>query len=166
MGLKGSEQTVRAGGRAGWAEGGTGRETPPRHCGCSELRCPALPHALTVCSWTSPPFPSLPFIFLNVYGASVDDDGHEHDSDGADDVIIFWGQHFVVERALAVETGLNSNPSSFLSQLSRSANGFTFLSLCFFICKVGAVMPVSQDLAGGPSDTVYLKAASVLAGLQ
>lgn len=71
-----------------------------------------------------------------------------------------------MERALAVETDLNSNPSSFTSQLLRSANGFTFLSLCFFFCKVGAVMPVSQDLARGPNDTAYLKAASVLAGLQ
>lgn len=166
VGLKGSEQTVRAGRQAGWAEWGTGRETPPTALWVFWAALPSSAPCAYSVLLDFPHFSVSPFHFPERIRSQR-----------------WWwrswawqwwrgwchhllGQHIVVERALAVETGLNSNPSSFPSQLLRSANGFTFLSLCLFICKVGAIMPVSQDLARGPSDTAYLKAASVLAGLQ
>lgn len=52
----------------------------------------------------------------------------------------------------------DSNPSSFTFQLLSSADGFTFWT-CFLICKVGAVVSLSQDwgLVRGPNGTIYLQ---------
>lgn len=66
-----------------------------------------------------------------------DDDHHDSPDDTIDDgVIIVMRQHIVMERALVwCPTDLDSNHSSFIFYLLRSATGFTFLSLCFRTVK-------------------------------
>lgn len=65
-----------------------------------------------------------------------DDDHHGSPDDTIDaGVLIVMRQHIVMGRALVWSlTDLDSNPSSFVCYLLRSANGFTFLS-CFHTVK-------------------------------